>query len=801
MRGPRMTVDAMAPPPARTESVCLHCGGGLPEGTRDGYCCIGCRVVSGLLSSRGLERYYDLRGGQRAPVATPRARRDLKWLEAIEADLAGAPTAKCVELDLQGIQCAACVWLHEELFKRHTGDGAGLEITVNPALGKVELLVKRGFDLRAYVTDVEQFGYLFGPAVKRPQTQTSALLGRIGLAVALALNAMLFSVPIYFGLSEGLVHTVFRWLAFLLATASVFVGASVFIRSAWEATRRGVIHLDLPIALGAVLAYAGSALNFFAGRDQGAYFDTVTTFIALMLVGRWLQERVLERNRMQLLADDGTDALLARRVHEGRIAVIPCAELAEGDAIVVAPGDLVPVACTLRSPRASCSLDWIDGESAPRAFAAGDEVPAGAFNVGVEAITLDAREGFARSRLPNLLRRTTDRAAEAPRATAWWRSFTRVYVLAVLVLAVGGFVGWYLATGDLARAGQVATSLLVVTCPCAFGIATPTAYELVQAGLRRMGLFVRSGGFLDRMTAVRRVVFDKTGTLTTGSLELAHPEALDALSPDELRALANMVGRSAHPRSAAIRDALAARGAAFFDEGYTVTEHPGQGMRLAHDGHDYRLGRGDWASEGGDPEATVLSVDGAPRGRFDAAERIRHDAAAEVAALARDGYEVWILSGDAPARVAAMADALGVPASRAVGGCSPESKAAWLDAHDRGDTLMIGDGINDALAAERAHCALTPAVDRPFMPARTDAWFVTAGLRPVRLALRAAHTLRRTVHRNLAVATVYNLVAVGLCLAGEMSPLLAALLMPLSSLSILAATIASLSPRSSLWRS
>jgi Cu2+-exporting ATPase len=182
-------------------------------------------------------------------------------------------------------------------------------------------------------------------------------------------------------------------------------------------------------------------------------------------------------------------------------------------------------------------------------------------------------------------------------------------------------------------------------------------------------------------------------------------------------------------------------------------------------------------------------------------EALRPDAKAEVAALAATGREVWILSGDEPARVAAMARSLGLPEDRAVGGCSPDDKARWIDAHDRRDTWMIGDGINDGPAVERAFCSATPTIDRPFMPSRTDAWFVTAGLRPVRLALLAATTLTRVNRRNLAVATVYNVGTVSLAFAGLMSPLLCAVVMPISSLSILLATIASLSPRRPLWRS
>ncbi len=227
----------------------------------------------------------------------------------------------------------------------------------------------------------------------------------------------------------------FRWLA-LLATASVAVGGSVFIRSAWRCVRRGVLHLDVPIALGVVLAFGASLWHFAAGHDGGVFFDTVATFIALMLTGRWLQERVVERNKAMLLASDGVDSLLARRVREGRVEVVPCGDLHAGDTVLVAPGDLIPAASTLDDASASCSLDWINGESAPRAFQRGALVPAGAFNLGVAAITLTAPPKTSPTRAS---RRSCARRATPPptrRAPpAWWQRLTRIYVLAVLALA------------------------------------------------------------------------------------------------------------------------------------------------------------------------------------------------------------------------------------------------------------------------------------------------------------------------------------------------------------------------------
>ncbi len=792
----------VASPPARhaarATAACLHCGTALADDLPGDFCCVGCESVHGLLTDRNLARYYALRGDAGSPVTVARPEtRDLKWLEPLEARVASAEGACHVELDLQGLHCAACVWLLGELFRRQPG---ALRDLVNPGVGRVALTVTREFPLRAYVRDVESFGYVAGPALKEATPASRALLTRLGVCAALTVNAMIFALPLSLGLRDGPVHALFAWLAFLLALASVAVGGSVFLRSAWQAVRRGVMHLDLPIALGIVLTFAGSTWAFVEGRDgRAAYFDTLSTFITLMLAGRWLQERVLERNRRYLLASDGADGLLTRRVRDGAVSLVRCTEVSAGDVLLIAPGDVVPVDGALEDAEASCSLDWISGESVPRAFARGETVPAGAFNLGQRAVRVRAATDFSASSLVGLLRNPAPRA-DAARATPWWRRLAAAWVVGVLSLAALGFVGWTLATGDPRRAMEVATAVLIVTCPCAFGIATPMAYEMAQAGLRRAGLFVRSPGFLDRATSVRRVVFDKTGTLTTGALHLANPEALDALTTDERGTLYNLAARSTHPKSLAVRGALADRGLRFVDS-LDARETAGCGVELVEGGHAWRLGAPAWAADDAADCDLVFSRDRVALARLRTEEVLRPDARAEIAQLMADGYEVWILSGDAPDRVSAMATALGVPSDRAVGGQTPADKARWLDAHDLHDTLMVGDGINDALAVERAFCSGTPAVDRPFMPARTDFYVVAPGLRPVGLALRAAHALARIHRRNLGIALAYNAVTVGLALAGRMSPLLCAVVMPASSLSILLATVASLSQRSPLWKS
>ncbi len=760
-------------------------------------------MVHGLLSSRGLTKYYDLRGGVISPALAPATKRDLKWLEAMEGELHRATGPRRFAFDLQGVQCAACVWLIEALFDRQEPRSAALSCTTNPAVGRVEVLVSKGFPLRPWVEEVERFGYILGPARKVDTTRSSDLLWRIGVCAALAMNTMLFSIPVSLGLRSGTVYVVFRWLGMLLAGASVLVGGSVFIRSAWRCLGRRVLHMDVPIALGIVLAYGGSVWHFAQGRDDGSFFDTVATFIALMLTGRWLQERVLERNRAMLLASDGVDSLLARRVRDGVVEVVPCRELRAGDSVLVASNDLIPATATLQEESASCSLDWINGESTPRVFSRGESIPAGAVNLGVSSITVHATEDFSDSVLPSLLRTTRNDANDAARSTPWWQRLTRTYVLAVLSFAALCFLYWAGLRHDVNKALQATTALLVVTCPCAFGIATPTAYELVQSGLRRAGMFIRSASLLDRLTEVRRVVFDKTGTLTEGVLELVDPSRLSRLSDDDRSALYNIVVRSTHPKSVAVRRAFEAAGRApSFVSERSVAEIPGSGLELAVGEVTWRLGRADWATPGANASADlVFARNGETLTTLSTAEIVRPDAREELARLSKSGLDVWMLSGDEASRVRDMAASLGVAEDHAVGGASPEDKAAWIVAHDRRDTWMIGDGINDGPAVEKAFCSATPASDRPFMPSRTDAWFVSPGLRPVRLALRASRALATVNRRNLAVATIYNAGTVALSFAGVMSPILCAVIMPLTSLSIILATIAQLSPSRSLWRS
>ena len=280
---------------------------------------------------------------------------------------------------------------------------------------------------------------------------------------------------------------------------------------------------------------------------------------------------------------------------------------------------------------------------------------------------------------------------------------------------------------------------------------------------------------------MRKVLFDKTGTLTLGRLELVDREAARALAPEVRDVAFDMAARSNHPVSRCLTEELARAGARF-SAGARVTEHPGLGLELLCPEGTWRLGAAAWAAPGaGVGEGTVLAREGQPVATFLLRESVRADARRELGALRESGHEVWLISGDAPERVRAMATALGLPEAHALGGQRPEDKAATVSRLDQEDTLYLGDGVNDSLAFERALCAGTPAIDRPVLPGKSDFFLLGEGLSAIRESLALAHRLRHMVRRLLAVALLYNGVAVAVCLAGLMTPLRAAVAMPLSS--------------------
>jgi len=342
---------------------------------------------------------------------------------------------------------------------------------------------------------------------------------------------------------------------------------------------------------------------------------------------------------------------------------------------------------------------------------------------------------------------------------------------------VAGFCGWALAGRPLLMAWQVLVSTLVVSCPCASGVALPLADELATSRLRKRGVFVREQGLWGKLARVRKVLFDKTGTLTLETMQLRDPGVLARLSGTEKSALLALVQDNLHPASCCLRELLIAARVEPAELGL-ILEETGYGLESAD--RVWRLGREEWACGGGG-EGCVLARDGSAVACFHFQEEARPGAAGEIAWLQARGYRVHILSGDGAEKVRAMAEQLGLPQGQCTGRMSPRGKEDFVREADANDTLMIGDGANDSLAFNESWCTGTPAIDRGLLQSKADFYFVGRGLGGIRELLVVAGQRRATARMVIGFAIIYNVAAISVCMAGWMNPVLAAVVMPASS--------------------
>lgn len=796
----------------RRKPVCRHCGAALIDARmlESGFCCAGCAYVYRLVHEHGLAGYYQIKDEITAPADTAVFEpRDYAWLESAQrAAEASAQNVPELTVDVQGISCAGCVWLIERVFQQQPG---ARDAFVNAQYGTMRLRWVRGaFAAAEFARKLQAFGYVIGPAGDATvEPESRSLVRRIGLCAAFTMNVMLYSLPAYFGMEPTYEWAgLFGILSLAFGTLSFLVGGTYFLGRAIWALRGRMMHIDLPIALGIVGAYVGSLYGWLAGQDRYVYFDFVSTFILLMLVGRWAQTAAVERNRRRLLSRQPRP----QRVRLAGGGDVAAEQLRGGEELAIVSGQTVPVESRLETAQATFSLASINGEAEPRVFRVGERVPAGAVNVSRNELRMAALQAWDESLLAQLLR-SGERASARQ---VLLEMIVRAYLTGIIVVAVLSGIGWWAATGDALRAGAVVTAVLVVSCPCAIGLAFPLADEMATLALRRRGVFVREDDLWVKLGRVRKLVFDKTGTLTLETPVLLNPEALQALDGHARAALFALVRDNAHPISECLREELLARGGVE-PLGGEISEEVGCGVEIG----PWSLGRAGWRipdvghairdkpieatkgepatraaeshplgdfvpSTGGQLADAVLVHDGKVVARFQFADRPRPDAAREITALQRRRLQVYILSGDRTEKVTRLAAELAIPAENAIGEASPGAKATWIESLGADEVLMLGDGANDSLAFERALCRGTPVIHRGVLERKADFFYLGRGISGLRALFEIDQLRRRTHVVVLVFSTVYNLLAVGLAVAGRMNPLVAAALMPINSLLTLA---------------
>jgi Cu2+-exporting ATPase len=769
---------------AAVMAACAHCGTGFSSGSADErYCCRGCEYVAELISEQGFERFYDLKQGLAvAPVKSrPFEEHDFSWLPAkVAAAEDGARAQGCeakLDLGLEGISCVGCVWLIERLFARHPG---GIRAAANPASGRLHLEWASGkCDIETFLRELCRFGYVASPTLHGGgDHERRRLASRMGLCAAFALNTMGFSLPVYLGMPRDFEFAdLFKMIAFLSATLSMLVGAGYFIERAWRALKAGSLHIDMPIALGLIAAYVGSIAGWVLDAERLMYFDFVSVFVFLMLAGRYLQTAAVDRNRRRLVRRQPVPVELRLADDHG---TVHRDALEPGMKFALDAGQALPVSGVLAEGEADFSLEWIHGEADPVRHAAGARLPAGAILLSREPVWISAEERWKDS----LLARLTA-PAEGERASPGLDKLLRVYLTVVMALGLAALAVWA-SRGDWLTGTQAMISVFVVSCPCALGVAIPLADSMCAAALERLGVFVRSGTLWSRLRRVKKVIFDKTGTLTLERPVLENPETVSALEDASALALVRLTSGSLHPVSRSLLEALGYRGQRLLAEygGVQPREFPGAGVAFEDGSDRWSLGKAGWMAEeetdaGG---RTELRKNGALVAAFRFRESLRPDVAKTLSFLKRRGMVPHILSGDHPDKVALAARTLGLSEERVHGGLSPEEKASRVKALDAADTLYLGDGANDSLAFDAALVTGTPVVDRSLLESKADFFTLGAGLGFLPDLFLATSARARAVRTAFGFALIYNVTTAAFSMAGLMSPLLAAVLMPLSSL-------------------
>lgn len=767
---------------------CEHCGTEFSAKTvEDRFCCRGCEYVAEMISEQGFEQFYDLKQGIAvAPVRSrPFEEHDFSWLapKMAEAEKKAEAHHEPARLDLglEGISCVGCVWLVEKLFTRHEGS---LRAAANPSSGRLHIeWVPGKCDLEPFLRELCQFGYVAAPAgAAGGDHERRRLAARLGLCGAFALNTMAFSLPTYLGMRPDFEFAaLFKLIAFLSATLSMLVGSGYFIDRAWRAVKAGSLHIDLPIALGLISAYIGSIIGWTVGREQLMYFDFVSIFVFLMLGGRYLQTTAVERNRKRIIRQQPVPEAVP--MAEDASKTVGREEISGGLKFLLGPGQALPVSGVLAAGEADFSLEWIHGEAEPVRFNAGSRLPAGAILLSRSPAVIEAGETWADSLMAKLTAPVT-----GDRGSPGLDKLLRVYLSVVILLGIAALVFWGLR-GDWLTGLQAMISVFVVSCPCALGVAIPLADDMAASAMERLGVFVRTATLWPRLKRVKHVIFDKTGTLTLERPVLQNPDVVSALDDDAALALARMTRGSLHPVSRSLLEALGSRGQRLLgDRGDGVTkEFPGLGMQHRDGENLWSLGKAGWdgqseATHTADGSSTELRKSGQLHSSFHFQDSLRPGALAMLNRLKHQGLSIHILSGDHPEKVQQLAESLELTADQSIGGLDPIQKADRVKALDHQDTLYLGDGANDSLAFDAAHVTGTPVVDRSLLESKADFYTLGSGLSFLPGLLATAERRVRAVRSAFAFALLYNLTAVAFSMGGHMNPLLAAILMPLSSI-------------------
>ena len=815
------SVNVIAP----VSASCFHCGDPCPDDSfiqaEKVFCCRGCVVVHDLLAESGLGQFYELSRHPGVRVRRPADDAPERWAylddPALQQRLLDFTDGKVsrITLRIPAIHCVACVWLLENLFRLHPGFGESRvnfpqrEVSILfspeqlPLSRLVELLASIGYEPQLTLGELEKAPA--DPLAKRRWLQ----VGVAGFAFG---NIMLFSIPGYFGLNtlgSTSLTTLFGYLSLVLAAPVLFYSASDYWRSALISARQKVLTLDVPIAVGLAAIYGQSAFEILSGRGAG-YLDSLTGLVFFLLCGRAFQLKTHER-----LAFDRDYKcffpLSVRRRNVNEIETVALSHLRVGDRLLLRNGELIPADVRLVSGGACIDYSFVTGESEPVNRQAGDYLYAGGQQVG-GSIEVETVKPVSQSYLTSLWNHEAFKKERPDNLNSLTNRYSRRFTRVVIALGLGAALFW-LVQGQGARGLKAFTSVLIVACPCALALAAPFALGTAQRLLGRSQVFLKNVLVLERMAQVDTIVFDKTGTLTsTRTSDVSFQSLAGPLTTEETQWVAQLVRHSTHPHSVRIGEflqALAVNQPADKNVGDTADrnvcatgqvpgcneflEQPGLGISANAQGHKVQLGSKGWLSSSGvgfpvqalpAGSASQLAIDGKYRGAFVLTNSVRPDGERLLDNLG-EHFELALLSGDNERERDRFAALFGQSAKLRFNQ-TPLDKLGFIHDLQAGgkQVMMVGDGLNDAGALKQSNVGVA-VVEKvgAFSPA-SDVILEADQIPHLFQILRFARASTRIVRWSFSISAVYNVVGISIAAAGLLSPLVCAVLMPLSSVTV-----------------
>ncbi len=795
---------------------CFHCGLPLPggvhyrnllEGEEREFCCFACQQVCEAIYQTGLQGYYQRtpQGVLLAPPPVPPADIEMYDLDEVQQDFVRRQgDVLDAHLLVEGIHCPACVWLIERAMTRAPGV---LAANVNLAGKRLHLRWdKRRAKLSTLIAELSRVGYTGVPydpeaAEGAMKKANRSMLFRLFFAGFAMMNLNLVSIALYSGADSGPFRDFFHWMGCALATPTLLYSAFPFYKGAWGGLRNARLTMDLPIALGLSVTYTYSLYIIVSGSQVGAvYFDTVTNLTFVILIGRYLEgmfrhQAVAATNRLLDLQPRVATVLL-----DGEEKLTPVRAVKVGDRVLVKPGGKIPMDGVVREGSSQVDESMLSGESAPVRKNAGDRVAAGTLN-GRGALVVEVGATSQNSTLARIIRLVEE--AQASKAPIQRLADTIVpwFVLATLTCAGIAFFVW---SDHFEMALMAATSVLIITCPCALGMATPMSIAVASGLGAKHGILVKNGAVLETLSGVTHFVFDKTGTLTEGKMRVEHVIAAAGQDENALLKLAAAVERySEHSVAQAVTRVAEERGLAYRDatvEGFRAT--PGAGVEAVLGGQSVVLGTLLWLESnrvalnddlraqiaGLEAQAKTcihLGVDGQHAAMLVLADTLRADAQGLINALRAAGIGMTLLSGDRRQVAEAVARQLG--GMEVIAEVLPQDKDKVIrQLQQRGECVaMVGDGINDAPALIRADVGIALGSGTDVSVESADIVLMQSELDKVRLATLLSRRTLRTIKQNIGLSFAYNIIMVPLAMMARVTPLVAAITMPLSSLLVI----------------